>query len=65
MSYQISIPYKIQSKPDADKLGLATLYHVCDGLQKVKDGMIRIVPYGCITDPSCMVFHYGQAVFED
>jgi len=25
----------------------------------------RIVPYGPITlDPSCMVFHYGQAVFE-
>ncbi len=71
MSYQISIQktQNPKSKPDADKLGFGLHFTDHMFVMDYTEGKgwhdPRIVPYGPITlDPSCMVFHYGQAVFE-
>lgn len=56
-------------KPDADKLQFGKLFTDHMFIMNYKEGQgwhdPRIVPYQPLSlDPSCVVFHYGQTVFE-
>ncbi|HHW37883.1 MAG TPA: branched-chain amino acid aminotransferase [Bacillales bacterium] len=56
-------------KPDADKLQFGKLFTDHMFIMNYKEGKgwhdPRIVPYQPLTlEPSCVVFHYGQTVFE-
>ncbi len=56
-------------KPDADKLGFGKHFTDHMFMMNYDEGQgwhdARIIPYQPVTlDPSCMVFHYGQTVFE-
>ncbi|EKN68951.1 branched-chain amino acid aminotransferase [Schinkia azotoformans] len=56
-------------KPDADKLQFGKLFTDHMFIMNYKEGQgwhdPRIVPYQPLKlDPSCVVFHYGQTVFE-
>lgn len=58
-----------KQKPDADKLQFGKLFTDHMFIMNYKEGQgwhdPRIVPYQPISlDPSCVVFHYGQTVFE-
>ncbi|HHV28584.1 branched-chain amino acid aminotransferase [Acetivibrio mesophilus] len=71
MSYQISIQktQNPKSKPDQNKLGFGQIFTDHMFIMDYTEGKgwhdPRIVPYGPLSmDPSTMVFHYGQAVFE-
>ncbi|NLP14138.1 MAG: branched-chain amino acid aminotransferase [Clostridium sp.] len=71
MSYQISIQktQNPKNKPDPDKLGFGQHFTDHMFVMDYTEGKgwhdPRIVPYGPISlEPSAMIFHYGQAVFE-
>ncbi|GAE87631.1 branched-chain amino acid aminotransferase [Acetivibrio straminisolvens] len=71
MSYQISIQktQNPKSKPDQNNLGFGQIFTDHMFIMDYTEGKgwhdPRIVPYGPLSlDPSTMVFHYGQAVFE-
>ncbi|WP_458413585.1 branched-chain amino acid aminotransferase [Schinkia sp. CFF1] len=56
-------------KPDADKLQFGKIFTDHMFIMDYKEGQgwhdARIVPYQPLTlEPSCVVFHYGQTVFE-
>ncbi len=58
-----------KQKPDADKLQFGKLFTDHMFIMNYKEGQgwhdPRIVPYQPLSlDPSCVVFHYGQTVFE-
>ncbi|WP_410768998.1 branched-chain amino acid aminotransferase [Fontibacillus sp. BL9] len=60
---------QLKSKPDANNLGFGKYFTdhmlVMDYSADQQWHDLRIVPYGPISlDPSAMVFHYGQEVFE-
>ena len=60
---------QLKTKPDESKLGFGTIFtdHMFNMDYSVEKGWHnpRIEPYGPITmDPSTMVLHYGQGVFE-
>jgi len=71
MSYQISIQktQNPKNKPDQDNLGFGQIFTDHMFIMDYTEGKgwhdPRIVPYGPLSlEPSTMVFHYGQAVFE-
>ena len=60
---------KRKEKPDSDKLSFGKYFTDHMFMMNYDEGQgwhdARIVPYQPISlDPSCMVFHYGQTVFE-
>ena len=60
---------KLKEKPDMNNLGFGQYFTDYMFVMDYKEGTgwydPRIVPYGPIEmDPSCMVLHYGQTVFE-
>lgn len=71
MSQQISIrkTESPKAKPDQNKLGFGQYFtdhmYILDYTEGKGWHDARIVPYGPLSlDPSTMVFHYGQAIFE-
>ncbi|MZP28745.1 branched-chain amino acid aminotransferase [Heliobacterium undosum] len=69
MELQINLAPARKEKPAADKLGFGTIFtdHMFVMDYSVEQGWhnAQIMPYGpLLFDPSVMVFHYGQAVFE-
>ena len=58
-----------KAKPQTEKLGFGKLFTDHMFIMNYTEGQgwhdARIVPYGPISlDPACMVFHYGQEMFE-
>lgn len=58
-----------KAKPQTEKLGFGKLFTDHMFIMNYTEGKgwhdARIVPYGPISlDPACMVFHYGQEMFE-
>ena len=71
MSYQIRIEKTTnpKQKPDQNNLGFGKYFTDHMFIMDYTEGKgwhdPRIVPYGPLSlDPSCMIFHYGQAIFE-
>jgi branched-chain amino acid aminotransferase len=71
MSYQISIQktQNPKNRPDPNKLGFGQHFTDHMFVMDYTEGKgwhdPRIVPYGPVSlEPSAMVFHYGQAIFE-
>ena len=69
MDITITKAESLKSKPDADRLGFGTIFtdHMFNMDYDPEKGWHnpRIEPYGSIQmDPSTMVLHYGQGVFE-
>jgi branched-chain amino acid aminotransferase len=69
MDITITKAESLKAKPDADRLGFGTLFtdHMFNMDYDPDQGWHapRIEPYGPIAmDPSTMVLHYGQGVFE-
>lgn len=69
MDITITHAESLNAKPDADRLGFGTLFtdHMFNMDYDPDQGWHnpRIAPYGPIAmDPSTMVLHYGQGVFE-
>ena len=69
MEITITKAESLKAKPDADRLGFGTLFtdHMFNMDYDPQQGWHnpRIEPYGPIAmDPSTMVLHYGQEVFE-
>ena len=69
MNISINKAEKLKAKPDESKLGFGTIFtdHMFSMDYSVEKGWHnpRIEPYGPIAmDPSTMVLHYGQGVFE-
>lgn len=71
MSYKIDIikNTNLKSKPDPNNLGFGQYFTDHMFIMDYTEGKgwhdPRIVPYGPLElDPSTMVFHYGQAIFE-
>lgn len=69
MQLTITKAEKLKPKPEADKLGFGTIFtdHMFNMDYHTEKGWYnpRIEPYASIEmDPSTMVLHYGQAVFE-
>jgi len=71
MSYQITIEKtkNPKQKPDENNLGFGI--HFTDHMFSMDytEGIgwhdPKIIPYAPLSlDPSCMIFHYGQAIFE-
>ncbi|WP_055107848.1 branched-chain amino acid aminotransferase [Paenibacillus ihumii] len=68
-SLHIEISQNLKQKPDQDALGFGQYFsdHMLTMEYSLEAGWhdLKIVPYGPIAlDPSAMVFHYGQEVFE-
>ena len=69
MQISITKADRLKPKPDENKLGFGTIFtdHMFNMDYSVEKGWHnpRIEPYGPISmDPSTMVLHYGQGVFE-
>ena len=69
MKVTINNAEQLKAKPDETKLGFGTIFtdHMFSMDYSVEKGWHspRIEPYGPLTmDPSTMVLHYGQGVFE-
>lgn len=69
MDLSISKTSKPKNRPDENKLGFGTYFtdhmFLMDYSKEKGWHNARITPYGSLSmDPSTMVFHYGQAIFE-
>ncbi len=69
MEIQVSLNQSPKQKPASEELGFGTLFSdhmfVVDYTEGKGWHDARIVPYGTMPyEPSAMVFHYGQSIFE-
>ena len=69
MDLSISKSQSLKNRPDENKLGFGTYFtdhmFLMDYSKEKGWHNARIAPYGSLSmDPSTMVFHYGQAIFE-
>lgn len=69
MEIKVELTKNPKSKPDSDKLGFGNYFSDHMFIMDYSEGKgwhdARIIPYGPIPyEPSIMVFHYGQSIFE-
>ena len=69
MQIKVTRAAQLKAKPDETRLGFGQIFtdHMFNMDYGPEQGWHdpRVEPYGPIAmDPSCMVLHYGQAIFE-